>query len=94
MPAARPVLEACPLRPPAGIGELRRLLAALPQHNLPQHNANLPALHVSCCRDAWGRLQRLSGGGWGKAAPAAQHPPPFGSAPGTAYRPYRSPAEE
>lgn len=49
------------------------------------------------CRDAWGRLQRQPGhregaggrGRWGNKAGGAfavQHPPPFGSAPGTAYR--------
>lgn len=37
-------------------------------------------------RDAWGRLQRLSGGSAYKPTHGLLHPPPFGAAPGTAFR--------
>jgi hypothetical protein len=55
---------------------------------------HLQPLDCLKCRDAWGRLQRQlehsdNNATWRpKAAAAAQHPPPFGSAPGTAYRMY------
>ena len=78
---------------PAGIGGLPAppagwtrwaasvLLAVLAAMSIVAHPCCTP------CRDAWGRLQRQSGGGggWG-GKPAVAHPPPFGSAPGTAYR--------
>lgn len=73
--------------------------ADLGQHPPSGQHPVQAALPLPLRRDAWGRLQRLSGGGggaWG-GKPAVQHPPPFGFGgptgaafvtPGTAYRPF------
>ncbi|KAL4432543.1 hypothetical protein ABPG77_000480 [Micractinium sp. CCAP 211/92] len=49
-------------------------------------HASLPTPPNGWTRDAWGRLQRLSGGGASKPAHGLLHPPPFGAAAGTAFR--------
>ena len=52
-----------------------------------------PFLGTLPCRDAWGRLQRQSGAGWG-GKPAQVHPAPFGAAPGAYRSTHRAASEE